>query len=418
MTGPAALDSGFEAYVPQTGADIAEALSIGLLSLDANVLLNFYRYSPKAREALVEVLTAAGDRVWVSHQAAKEFWRNRCGAIDQRNEATEQIGSALDKSERALVDAIDSWAKQTAVAEEVKLQARKVLLEGLEQAREVVDLETKGAGAVSYSPTSDSVLDTLRGLLSTHVGPPLEEKDYAKALAEGQRRAEARIPPGFRDAGKTESGAPDGASGDYLVWLQSIKEALVRDLPLVIVTGDEKEDWWWRHRSSLMGPRGELVAEFGQRSQRRLYMLRPLQLIENAGALNVSVSPEAATDVARAEKETLRTQWSRGAVAELLRRLDAEGREQADVIRTAAEHGGIITRDEVFEIGGYEEDRMLRGFTRPTARLTRVLQDEGILDGEVEPMLTPQYEGGVLAVKFEIPLEVVEILSNGQEVAN
>jgi hypothetical protein len=100
-------------------------------------------------------------------------------------------------------------------------------------------------------------------------------------------------------------------------------------------------------------------------------------------------------------------------VAELLRRLDTEGREQADVIRTAAERGGIITRDEVFEIGGYEEDRMLRGFTRPTARLTRALQEEGILDGEVEPMLTPQYEGGVLAVKFEIPLEVVEILSGG-----
>jgi hypothetical protein len=110
VTGSGALDRGFEAYVPQAEADIAEALRTGLLSLDANVLLNFYRYSPKAREALVEVLSAAGDRVWVSHQAAKEFWRNRCGAIDQRNEAREQIRSALDKSERALLDALDSWA--------------------------------------------------------------------------------------------------------------------------------------------------------------------------------------------------------------------------------------------------------------------------------------------------------------------
>ena len=100
MSGARSLDHGFEAHVPQTNEDVADALRNGLWSLDANVLLNFYRYSPTAREALVAVFKAAGDRVWVSHQAAREFWRNRCAAIDQRNEATEQLRSAIDKSER------------------------------------------------------------------------------------------------------------------------------------------------------------------------------------------------------------------------------------------------------------------------------------------------------------------------------
>ena len=191
-----------------------------------------------------------------------------------------------------------------------------------------------------------------------------------------------------------------------------MQEAVRRGLSLVIVTGDEKEDWWWRHRSSLMGPRAELVLEFASQSTRRLYMLRPLQLIEQAAILNVSVSPEAATDVARADREPRRAFWTRAAVAELLRRLDAEGREQADVIRAAAEHGGVITREEIYDIGGYAEERMLRGFTRPSARITRDLQSEGLLDDEVESALTPQYDGGVTAVRFEIPLEVVEILSD------
>ncbi|MGI9004103.1 MAG: PIN-like domain-containing protein [Pseudonocardia sp.] len=39
-------------------------------------------------------------------------------------------------------------------------------------------------------------------------------------------------------------------------------EAGRRGGDLLIVTGDEKEDWWWRYRSEFIGPRQELVAEF------------------------------------------------------------------------------------------------------------------------------------------------------------
>lgn len=55
---------------------------------------------------------------------------------------------------------------------------------------------------------------------------------------------------------------------------------------------------------------------------------------------------------------------------------------------------------------------MLRGFTRPAKRITRDLQDEGLLDEGVEDILTPLYLG-VIAEQFEIPLDVVEILSDG-----
>lgn len=408
---PRSLDEGFAEHIPHTGADIAEALRTSLLSLDANVLLNFYRYSPTARDALVALLRAAGNRVWVSHQAALEFWRNRCAVIDRRNAATEQVGTAMDRSERSLNEAVDLWAKQTAVDEAVKTTVKEAIADGLRRARETVDGQLAGAGSISYSPESDAVLDVLRDLLAASVGPALPSADHADAVQEAQRRVELRIPPGYRDADKAQSELPEGAGGDYLVWRQSMIEADRRDLPLAIVTGDEKEDWWWRHRSTLMGPRPELVREFAQRSAHRLYLLRPLQLIENAGALNVTVSPEAATDVARAESRSRSAEWTPVAVHELLRRLDHEGREQADVIRFAAEHGGIATREEIYQIAGFAEERMLRGFTRPSARITRALQESGILDGDVEPVLTPHYDGGVTAVRFEIPLDVVEILS-------
>jgi hypothetical protein len=63
----------------------------------------------------------------------------------------------------------------------------------------------------------------------------------------------------------------------------------------------------------------------------------------------------------------------------------------------------------VYEIGQYDDDRMLRGFTRPTARITSELQYEGLVADGVEAMLVPIYKG-VKAAFFRIPPEVVEIL--------
>ncbi|WP_209698575.1 PIN-like domain-containing protein [Kribbella aluminosa] len=409
-----ALRSGFGANVPQTDSDVDEALTGGLLSLDANVLLNFYRYSPKARQALVEVLKAAGDRAWVSHQAAREFWRNRCFAIDSMNQATDEVGKAIEKTRAAAVSAIDAWAKQTAVPEDTKQLVTAALEAGYGQARNLIDTEVQGAGTISYDGSRDTVLDLLNDLLPAHVGPPLTEDEHKSALAEGERRVQAKIPPGYKDAEKTPGDAADGASGDYLVWIQSIAEANRRDLPLVIVTGDEKEDWWWKHRNHFMGPRQELVHEFAADSERRLFMLRPVQLIEHAAALQVAVSPEAAADVARAST-TDNEGWTRSAILELFKRLDAEGSPHTEIIRMAAAQGGTVSRDQVYEVAGSGEDRLLRGFTRPTTRITRLLEEEGRLMAGAEVALTANYDGGATAVSFTIPPEMAEILNPDAE---
>ncbi|MEC3978198.1 PIN-like domain-containing protein [Amycolatopsis sp. H20-H5] len=404
------LDRGFAGLIPQTGEEVRRALSGGLLSLDANVLLNFYRYSPNAQSALLEVLRAVGDRVWVSHQAAREFWRNRCRAIDDRNKATEQVRKMLQDNELKTLQGLELWAKQTAIPAEIKDRVRDRLKSGFSDSVELIDAETGQAGRVTYDAATDSVVIMLRELLDGKVGPPLSVDEHQNAVAEASRRVKDQIPPGYKDASKENGTGPDGATGDYLVWHQSILEAKNRDLPLAIVTGDEKEDWWWKHRNAFMGPRSELIDEFANQSPQGLHLIRPVQLIEHASILDIEVNAEAASDVARGSVTTEAPRWSAEAVRELLRRLDAEGAVQADVIRFAASQGGIIDREKIYEIGGYDSDRMLRGFTRPSARITRDLQNDGLVDEGVEPMLTPIYQD-VTAVRFEIPLDVVELLA-------
>jgi hypothetical protein len=56
---------------------------------------------------------------------------------------------------------------------------------------------------------------------------------------------------------------------------------------------------------------------------------------------------------------------------------------------------------------------MLRGFTRPTARITAELQSADVVADGVEPALTPVYRG-VKAEAFRIPTEMVTILAAEQ----
>lgn len=405
------LASGHEGSIPQTREEIRTALAAGLVSLDANVLLSFYRFSTTARVGLINVLEALGDRVFVTHQAAREFWRNRLAAIDARTSATEQFGSSIDKAANQVRDAVRVWAKQTAAEAAVEQEMLSAISSAFDDCRSTAEEATSESISFSYDAAADAVTCALLPLLKERVGPPLGDAEYDAARAEASRRATEGYPPGFRDVGKDSTAGPDGSTGDYLVWLQSMLEAERRGLPLVLVTGDEKDDWWWKHRNQLLGPRAELVKELKDRCGLHLVMVRPAQLIEHADVLSVAVTDDVRTDVERGTTNSEGApEWSVEAVNELLRRLEAEGREQAQVIRFAAANDGTIDRELLYSICDYPPDRMLRGFTRPTARITKELQVEGMLDEGITPMLTPDYQTGVQALRFLVPDEVVQIL--------
>ena len=235
----------------------------------------------------------------------------------------------------------------------------------------------------------------------------LSDDDWAACVVEGNRRAEAEEPPGYRDAGKQESELPEGAAGDYLVWYQAIHYAAAQACDLVIVTADEKEDWWWRRQSTLLGPRPELALEFHALTGRRLFLMRPSDLLERAGALDVEVDEKSSADASRrGDISDPPEPWTAEGLDALLSRLDDEGRIQAGAIRLAARFGGRVSREQIYELGQFPGERLLTGFTKPTARLTAALQAEGIVSEGVLPIFVARYPDGVKASYFSVPPEV------------
>jgi predicted nucleic acid-binding protein len=70
-----------------------------IFSVDANVLLNLYRYSSDTRQELERSLTSVKDRLFLPNQAAQEFLKNRLSVTaGQAEEYTKAIKAINDIS--------------------------------------------------------------------------------------------------------------------------------------------------------------------------------------------------------------------------------------------------------------------------------------------------------------------------------
>ena len=161
------------------------------------------------------------------------------------------------------------------------------------------------------------------------------------------------------------------------------------------MTRDQKEDWWWRQQSDFIGPRPELTLEYHSLTGRRLFLMRPADLLARASVLEVEVDQASSADAGRVadNEESLTAEpWTLEAVSALLERLDQEAPVQAAALRLATpEKGGRVSREKVYELGGFAGDRMLRGFTRPFRRLTEALQGEGTIPAGDSPIFVARY---------------------------
>ncbi|QLQ39644.1 PIN-like domain-containing protein [Micromonospora robiginosa] len=410
----AGLFDGFEGYRVASEAESRQALTTALVAVDANVLLNLYRYNARTTADLLAIFEKLEDRLVVPYQAMREFHRNRLSAIGNPEHATGEARAALEKSRAAAVRALETWSKQLAIDDAELQRLHADVDEVFQRLRDAIASATPDRVHPSTPADADPVLSRLSTLLTGKVLGRPEDKVWNGLITEGNKRVDASIPPGYLDADKADQ-HPEGAAGDYLVYQQACHEAKTRDMDLIIVTNDEKEDWWWRRGPDMIGPRQEMTKEFFDSTGHQLFLMRASDLLNRSQALDVEVNPESARD-ADVNRPDLHDpgMWTAEAVDMLLQQLRGEGRRDlADVITAAASAGGTISRENIYTLCGYHEDRMLRGITRPTARITADLQAAKVLPPSVTPMMAPVYiDAGPLSA-IRIPSEVVDILGPG-----
>src|SRR5688572_20517997 len=71
----------FPGYYRPTAEEFDRLWSEAWFVVDANILLNLYRYQERARNEFLAVLDTIASRLWVPHQAVLEYQRNRVRVI-------------------------------------------------------------------------------------------------------------------------------------------------------------------------------------------------------------------------------------------------------------------------------------------------------------------------------------------------
>src|SRR2546423_534017 len=103
------LTQDFAAWIDNEPVAVSGFYEHGLIVLDANVLLDLYRGTPGTRDNVIRTLrvVANANRLWVPHQAAIEFSRNRKKTVEDRTKAFKSAESSLKQARANAVEVLE-----------------------------------------------------------------------------------------------------------------------------------------------------------------------------------------------------------------------------------------------------------------------------------------------------------------------
>ena len=253
------MRNAIQEYLNYTNEEKKELWNHATFVFDTNVYLNLYRYTGKTREQLLSALSELKDRLWMPNQIAHEFMKHRVPIIIEMNQQydsiTKNIIDIIDKSYLPL-----HLDKEDSDMEELKTMIRKQV-DKIKKSKVAVTTEEK-----------DRILEKLLALYNGKVGTPLTEQEIAQIEGEGKGRYEKEVPPGYKDYAKKNEADSNNAFGDLLFWKEILKYAASQKKDIVLITDDQKEDWWYIVHGQTIGPRIELKKEFMDETKQKFHM--------------------------------------------------------------------------------------------------------------------------------------------------
>jgi hypothetical protein len=163
------------------------------------------------------------------------------------------------------------------------------------------DFVARMAAAKGEHPSAEiaGTVARLTELLMGRVGDRWPAERLNSLRKEGEDRYSKKIPPGYKDA-KKDAGEYD-KFGDLIIWKDMIAKAKADKRPVVFISDDAKEDWWWTYRGRKLGPRPELVDEFRVCSDQDFHIYEFTQFLRIAADRH----PEIQEGVEEVEKSLL-----------------------------------------------------------------------------------------------------------------
>jgi hypothetical protein len=267
------MKSRFKWYISPTEKEIEHAWKNGILTVDANVLLDLYRYHSKTKEDIIKSIKFFEDRVWLSDQASQEFIRNRKNVISSSGKVFSDSVKNLEDAAKSLSQVVISLKNQRLIPRKIIDDIEAEIPKCIDKAK--VEIE-KAMGSHPNYFDSDPIFDEILAIFDGRIGPSTPTEKLSELKSEAERRRKERIPPGYMDDSKDG----DRPNGDFLLWRQSLEAARERKLPLIFVTSEQKDDWWEKFSGKRVGPRPELLREAFEFTGERIYIYQTEYFLE------------------------------------------------------------------------------------------------------------------------------------------
>jgi hypothetical protein len=290
--------NGFEGLWRRPLNDYKSAIQTYTIVIDTNVLLDLYRFTPNARRELLDVLKKVRERLWVPHQVSKEYFSRRVDALKDQLDLFDSVPRELKVLHDKAILQVNTFARRCSLSGEDK----NALIGPLQQAlASVVDEINRHRASLDLTlekvASEDPILESLAAILDEHTGGPFSSDEEKTLLQAYSERAAAKIPPGYKDSGKSEN-----AHGDYFVWEQMIRNCTETKKPTLFITSDVKDDWFHKAAGITVGARPELISEMRNRAGTDFLMLQLSNFLraakESLGAQVSEATYEAAKNVA------------------------------------------------------------------------------------------------------------------------
>ncbi len=263
----------FAWYFPPSDKEIIDIWEKGILTVDANVLLDLYRYHESTRNSLINSLKNFNGKLWLSNQAAEEFIRNRTKVIISSEETFEQARVAVDNLSKEFAKSVGLLKNNRIIPAEVADSLLEAVTPEIDKAKDKV------ITAKSEYPKyleNDPILEDLCKLFGGSIGDGFDANELDAIIKEAEKRKNNQIPPGYLDKEK------DGNRpyGDYFIWRQILSHSKAKNIPIIFVTSERKEDWWERISGKTIGPRPELIKEANEICKNRILIYQTERFLE------------------------------------------------------------------------------------------------------------------------------------------
>lgn len=291
-------------YLPKTDEQINEIWNESIVVLDANILLNLYRYTKSTREEFLEILNGIRNKTWIPHQVAIEYLTNRTNVIlDQERDFKDQ-SEAINEGKKVAVEKIKE--KLTSI----KKPFRKIDLDEIKDRIDVFfeklikDVVVNNENTVNFND-DDIILRNFKRIFKGRIGPSYGVDELEEIYTNGEKRYQENQPPGYEDSKDKQKEyrlykdtTIKSEYGDLIVWKQIIDKAKEDNKPVIFITDDRKPDWWKEVRGQIKGPREELLNEFFHETKNELLMYNTESFLRTANKiLDITIHQDTLREV-------------------------------------------------------------------------------------------------------------------------